>query len=170
MVCQLLMFYNSKQHQSVWASILTNTSIKYVTYLRSPSTSGRSFVMAITSANKVTKVVMNATGELQKLKHGHEKFYQQFGNIVHRWVTKLDRQNKQLLKFWSMQLYFLIVWGASFHRAVTLFIWLFKPNTKRERGRQLTRFLPARMFKLLLFANGQANAWDSGNTAIQVAA
>lgn len=35
------------------------------TYLRSPSTSGRSFVMAMTSANNVTKVVMKATGELQ---------------------------------------------------------------------------------------------------------
>lgn len=35
------------------------------TYLRSPSTSGRSLVMAITRANKVTKVVMKATGELQ---------------------------------------------------------------------------------------------------------
>lgn len=35
------------------------------TYLRSPSTSGRSFVMAMTNANMVTKVVMKATGELQ---------------------------------------------------------------------------------------------------------
>lgn len=35
------------------------------TYLRSPSTSGRSLVMAITRANSVTNVVMNATGELQ---------------------------------------------------------------------------------------------------------
>lgn len=35
------------------------------TYLRSPSTSERSFVMAITSANNVTKVVMKATGDLQ---------------------------------------------------------------------------------------------------------
>ena len=35
------------------------------TYLRSPSTSGRSFVMAMTRANNVTKVVMKATGELQ---------------------------------------------------------------------------------------------------------
>lgn len=35
------------------------------TYLRSPSTSGRSLVMAMTNANNVTKVVMNATGELE---------------------------------------------------------------------------------------------------------
>lgn len=35
------------------------------TYLRSPSTSGRSFVIAITNANNVTKVVMKTTGELQ---------------------------------------------------------------------------------------------------------
>ena len=34
-------------------------------YLRSPSTSGRSFVMAITNANKVTKVVMKTTEGLQ---------------------------------------------------------------------------------------------------------
>lgn len=40
-------------------------SIGFITYLRSPSTSGRSFVMAITSANNVTKVVINATGALQ---------------------------------------------------------------------------------------------------------
>jgi GDP-D-mannose dehydratase len=44
-----------------------SSSKKYVneTYLRSPSTSGRSFVIAMTSANNVTKVVMKATGELQ---------------------------------------------------------------------------------------------------------
>jgi len=35
------------------------------TYLRSPSTSGRSFVIAITNAKNVTKVVMKTTGELQ---------------------------------------------------------------------------------------------------------
>lgn len=38
----------------------------FKTYLRSPSTSGRSLVMAITSANKVTNVVIKATGELQE--------------------------------------------------------------------------------------------------------
>lgn len=35
------------------------------TYLRSPSTSGRSFVIAITNAKNVTKVVIKTTGELQ---------------------------------------------------------------------------------------------------------
>ena len=35
-----------------------------ITYLRSPSTSGRSFVIAMTSANSVTKDVMKATGAL----------------------------------------------------------------------------------------------------------
>lgn len=39
--------------------------MKHGTYLRSPSTSGRSFVMAMTSANNVTNAVMKATGELQ---------------------------------------------------------------------------------------------------------
>jgi hypothetical protein len=35
------------------------------TYLRSPSTSGRSLVIAITNAKNVTKVVIKTTGELQ---------------------------------------------------------------------------------------------------------
>lgn len=35
------------------------------TYLRSPSTSGRSLVMAMTNANNVTNAVMKETGELQ---------------------------------------------------------------------------------------------------------
>jgi len=39
--------------------------MRAVTYFRSPSTSGRSFVIAMTSANSVTKDVMNATGALQ---------------------------------------------------------------------------------------------------------
>lgn len=39
--------------------------IGLVAYLRSPSTSGRSLVMAMTNANNVTKVVMKATDELQ---------------------------------------------------------------------------------------------------------
>jgi hypothetical protein len=38
---------------------------KLETYLRSPSTSGRSLVIAMTKANSVTKHVMKATGELQ---------------------------------------------------------------------------------------------------------
>ena len=47
------------------ALLITLSEQISITYLRSPSTSGRSFVMAITSANNVTKVVMNATGELR---------------------------------------------------------------------------------------------------------
>lgn len=36
----------------------------FMTYFRSPSTSGRSLVIAITKANIVTNVVIKATGEL----------------------------------------------------------------------------------------------------------
>jgi hypothetical protein len=46
------------------------------TYLRSPSTSGRSLVMAITKAKRVTKHVIKATGELHREKMDHL-----YGNI-----------------------------------------------------------------------------------------
>jgi len=43
------------------------------TYLRSPSTSGRSFVIAITYAKNVTNVVIKTTGELRA--EIHEQIY-----------------------------------------------------------------------------------------------
>jgi hypothetical protein len=41
------------------------TMYRLETHLRSPSTSGRSLVIAMTKANSVTKHVIKATGELQ---------------------------------------------------------------------------------------------------------
>jgi len=67
--CSLKQVHLDKENWLQPLPLIPEINVKLETHLRSPSTSGRSLVIAMTKANSVTKHVMKATGELHLEKY-----------------------------------------------------------------------------------------------------